>query len=119
MTAYADMPLIALIDSASSLNYESVAFRNAVEDHLQLLKYSGNVQTLNAVPIDAVVFEGDLYGILAKLGVEKRIRWTTMRLNGYTSPQEYAGERTMFLIPDIDVLDRLASAVAGRQGLQL
>jgi hypothetical protein len=119
MAAYADMPLIRLLDDSRSVNFETAAFRTAVEDHLQLLKTSAGVQTLSGQAIDAVVFEGDLYGFLAKLGVEKRIRWTAMRMNGYTSPQEYAGERIVFVIPDIDQLDRLASAVASRQLLQL
>lgn len=119
MATYPDMPIIGLLEISSSSNYETQAFRTAVEDHLQLLKNGSGVQSLNAPALDCMVYEGDLYGLFAKLGVEKRIRWTAMRMNGYTSPQEYARDRAIFLIPDIDVLDRLASAVAGRQGLQL
>lgn len=118
MTTYADMPLIGMLDASTSAKYESDAFRTAVEDHLQILKYSVGAQTLSAQPIDAHVFDGDLYGLFAKLNVEKRIRWATMRVNGYTSPQEYAGDRTVFIVPDIDQLDRLATTVASRQGLQ-
>lgn len=119
MSTLPDMPLVKLLMDNISPNFETLAFRNAVEDHLQLLKSGSGAQTLSGAPIDAVVFEGDLYGLFAKLNIEKRIRWTAMRMNGYTSPQEYSGESTTFIIPDIDVLDRLASSVGGRQGLQL
>lgn len=118
MATYPDMTLISLLEDSVVANFETNAFRNAVEDHLQLLKAGSGAQTVNAADIDAVVFEGDLYGLFSKIGIEKRIRWTAMRMNGYTSPQEYAGDRTIFVIPDIDVMDRLAQAVASRQGLQ-
>lgn len=113
------MPLIAMADLRSDSSFESRAFRTTWEDHLQLFKKSGLVRTLECSPIDTIVYKADLYGLLRKNGVEKHLLWATMRLNDYTNPQQYAGERAIFLIPDEDQLTRIAAAVASRQKLAL
>lgn len=119
MSELTDMPLYFLAKPQTVASFETDAFRTAVEDHLSNLKNQSSTQTLQCLPIDAEVYRGDLFGLLSKMGIEHRLRWTTMRMNGYTSPQDYDGEKVIFLIPNIDSMDRLASTVAARRGLQV
>ena len=56
-------------------------------------------------------YKGDFYGLLLDLRVPLDYHWTTMRLNGYTTPEDYQGTELMIYIPSTTIIDNLVSRV--------
>ena len=50
-------------------------------------------------PDIAYKHQGDFYGLLQKLNVDKKLFLFALHLNGYTTPFEYDGVRTSINIP--------------------
>lgn len=93
-------------DDGSAIYYDPV-FRGVLEDHLSYLRALTSTTRLAVPPGEAYRFEFDLYGFLAKYGVPVQLHWVTMRMNNYTSPEEFTGEVSELLIPDHTVVDRI------------
>lgn len=94
--------------------YTSQMFRNAIEDHLPILKSHPGTKLVPIEPIDGLNRQGDIYGLFADMKLPEYLWWTTMRLNEYTSTYDYDGSQLIFSIPDESYIQQLASAVAMR-----
>ena len=51
--------------------------------------------------------EGDFYGLLQTKGVEQYLHWLVMVMNGLNGSDEYDGDFTTILTPDIDYVQKL------------
>ncbi len=67
-------------------------FRVTLEQHLPLLRQSPDTQVTAVSADDLYRFEGDLYGLLHKLGHPVSQHWLIMRLNHYDSPSHFGKE---------------------------
>ena len=82
-------------------------FLDLLEDHLQYLRSLSSTKTITLDPSMVLVYAGDFYGYLNEVGIAKQYHWIIMRLNGYFSPAEFDGQKTLFLVPEQKEIDRL------------
>jgi hypothetical protein len=61
------------------------------------LRYTYEEMTVN--PIDAYRYQGNLYGLFRLMNLEPAMFVYTMHLNGYNSPLNFEGLKTVFKIP--------------------
>lgn len=87
--------------------YYDPAFRAVLEDHLSYLRALSSTQQLSVSPGEAYRFEFDLNGLLAKYGVPPYLHWVTMRVNGYTAPEEFTRDAVRVLVPSQKVIDQI------------
>jgi hypothetical protein len=104
------MQILNILNKPSSSVYYEQGFRILLEDHLTYLK---GLQTTRKIDIDiqnAYKYEGDLDGLLTQLNIRPELHFIIMRLNNFTSPQEYSPDKTMtLLIPEDKEIDRIRS----------
>lgn len=98
-------------------SYYNENFYTILESHIPYFKTNKfyTVTTLN--PIDGVVYEGDLFGLLDKLMINKQYHYFIMRFNGYVSPDELKKETQSLLIPNMQELDLLQRQYQTRKTL--
>lgn len=95
-----------MITSGPNVFYTS-AFRRVVESHLHYLRQHPESYRVDVDPHDAYKYEGDLNGLLRKLGVPQHYHWTVMRLNGLTSISQVDENLTTLMIPPTTVVNEL------------
>lgn len=78
-----------------------------LESHLTYLRTKNNVTAVNISPHQGYKYEGDLYGLLNDLSVDKKYHYIVMRVNHYLSSADYLGDRDSLLIPDLNEVDLL------------
>jgi hypothetical protein len=92
--------------------YNTDAFRNAVEDHVELWRSNSKTAILEISDGEALACAGDFYYILAKNNIPKYLWWVILRVNHMVSPHDYDGTQVRFLMPDEDTVTRLSVAVS-------
>lgn len=90
-------------------NFHTYAFRNTLENHLNILKNSNDVTVINIDRNDLLRYNYDLYGLLKKYNVDPQLWWITMRVNGMVDPRSYGGMKETLIIPNREELDLLLS----------
>lgn len=81
-------------------------FLNMIEDHLTYLRE--NKITVEAVSnLQSIKYQGDLYGLLDNLGYQKKYHLAIARVNGFKNSNDFSGEETQLIIPDISYIDIL------------
>lgn len=96
-----------LMISDGPAQYYTAEFRTVLEDHLTHLRAAQTTQHLNVAPGDAYRFEYDLYGFLTKFAVPAQLHWVTMRLNKFTSPEEFGPACDILLVPDANAVSQI------------
>lgn len=81
--------------------YYTAAWRLMIETHLLFLINHPYTVPQSIAAHDVYKYEGDLYGMLAKLNIAPQYHFAIMRMNGLTSPQDFRLEN---FIPDPDLL---------------
>lgn len=99
------------IDNQGSAIYYSETFRQMVEDFLTVLKTMSTTQVRTITDDDWATlykYEGDFYGLLGALQIDRKYHWTVMRMNGYRSRFDANTQITQLLTPDWSYVDKLA-----------
>ena len=97
------------IHQLSSTSHDEIFFDpnflNLFESHISFLEKS-NKFTLNSLdPISVYKYEGDLFGLLNSLGIEKRYHLLIMMFNNFRSPDELKQGISLIKIPNIDEIE--------------
>lgn len=103
--------IIDNIDNQGSAIYYSDTFRQMIEDHMDVLKTMTTTQTRLITDDDWATlykYEGDFYGLLGALQLDRKYHWTIMRMNGYRSRFEATTDISTLLLPDWSYVDKLA-----------
>lgn len=88
--------------------YHEPNFQLMLESHLWYLKKTGN-------RIQAVTehqnykYEGDFYGLLDDIGIDKNFHYATMRVNNYAHSGDFKGDRTSISLPSYQLIEQLRS----------
>lgn len=96
-------------DEGASVFYND-GFRNVIEDHLTFLRTHPRTGARVVEPGRAYKYEADFYGLLQYFNVPAALHWTTLRMNGYTAPQQFTPDVTSILLPDPDVIEHLRTS---------
>jgi hypothetical protein len=95
------------IDVSTPEVYYDPKFRLLIEQHLSsLINYRGNVY-LTLTPMEAEVWQGNLYGYLFSQGVPIHQHWIIMRMNGMDSTLDFSNELETLILPDMEQINRL------------
>ncbi len=96
----------SLVSYENPLYFEP-KFQRMLSDHLVKIKESVGTQPMVVETNVAYHAKGDLYMVFRQMGLSPKYWWITMIINNITSPEQYDGERTNFILPDYDYIDEL------------
>jgi hypothetical protein len=80
-------------------------FRNVLESHLTFFRSSPKLRLVAIDKHMSYKYEGDLYGLMDELGINKQYHFLVMILNGYSHPADYDGNRYELYLPDTSEVD--------------
>lgn len=86
--------------------------------HLEFESYMGYLKDHPDTQITTVdkntcyKYENDLYGLFLEMGIPVYWHWVVMRLNGFLNPLDYRLEYSDFVIPSIQVLNRIKQIIS-------
>lgn len=98
-------------------SYYSENFRTIMESHVSYFKKEKMFTVTTLDPIYSVIFEGDLFGLLDRLVINKQYHYFIMLFNGYNSPDEFKKETVTILVPNFEELDLLQRQFQTRKTL--
>lgn len=84
--------------------YYDTAFMSVLEDHMTYLRNNASTNILSIDPMNAYKYEFDLFGLLLLHNVPKHLHWVTMRVNNYSSPNDFDRTRLTLLVPDGNIV---------------
>lgn len=87
--------------------YNDSNFLVMLETHLNYLKTTGNIGYKPISEHQSFKFEGDFYGLLNELGLDKKHHYVVMRLNSLDSSSDYKGNIFNVFIPDLTEVNLL------------
>lgn len=102
------MTVISKLSRVGDVNYYTDGFRNIVETHLNYLVNHVTTEPRSVEVGVAWRHKGDFDALLRYMGIPDDLFWVTMRMNGYTSPTMYDGDKQEILVPARDTLNLLA-----------
>lgn len=73
-----------------------------IESHLTYLRGLTTNYVVTATDQQAFKYEGDFFGLLNELGIEKKYHHIVMRVNSYLSSADYKGDVKDIIIPSLD-----------------
>ena len=89
----------------SPSNYYDPGFRSWFDSFIPYLNMEYHQVQVNDTI--AYKYQGDFYGLLETLAVQKVHQYYIMVFNGYSNPSDYDGVNTSVKIPNIDTIDNL------------
>lgn len=101
------MDIDALMADDGSSDFYKPDFRNTIEAHLPYLKASRSSYRLSVTGSQAVVYQGDLYGLLNEMRIPLYCHWVVMRLNDFMSPSDFDDSYPTLLIPSEQELESM------------
>ncbi len=104
------MKITDLLQSEGTMEevYFDINFINHIESFMTKLRTSPNTRIRNDFsPTISYKYEGDYFGLLTYLNIEKKYHYIILRFNGYTSSSDFKGEDTYVLIPDINEIENI------------
>lgn len=78
-----------------------------IDSHLTYLRTSVNLRPTKITAHQNYKYEGDLYGLLDDLGIEKKFHFILARVNGYASGADFKGNVAYLIIPDLNEIELL------------
>lgn len=95
-----------LVDAGPDIYYTD-KFHIEIESHFPRLLDNDLVSAKAISNHQAMVYDGDMFGLLRELGVPEYAHYTTMRLNGFDSPSAFTKNTTTLIIPFLSELDSI------------
>jgi len=94
--------------------YYSNPYFVMIESHLTYIKSLSSNQTTAISKQQNDKYEGDFYGLLNELNIEKQYHYPTMRINGYDNSNDFLGDREFILIPDFQEINLLTRILTSK-----
>lgn len=85
--------------------YFSQPWLRTLESMLDLLMMRSDNRILTIEPTMGLRYQGDFYGLLMAQQIPMKYFWIIMRMNGFTSPDEYEGHVLSFVMPSETFID--------------
>ena len=87
--------------------HNDLGYLTMMESHLTYLRTTDDVKVSAVSEHQGYKFEGDFYGLLDDLRVDKEYHLITLRLNGYENTTDYKGDVSHILIPNFSSVNLL------------
>ena len=107
------MQLYKLTANVGPITYYSDEFRVWWDSFRHKLKQT-NSRVLNIQPTIAYKYQGDFYGLLDHIGIDKHHHYFVMRHNNLLHSTDYTGEELVVNIPDLLFIDTLKNLFSSR-----
>lgn len=104
------MDILNLHPSIDSVYYDP-AFLLVIESHLTYLRSAQGLSILEVSDMQGYKYEGDFFGLLDDLGVEKKYHHIVMRVNDMASSADFKGDMQHVTLPSLTEVDNLKSLV--------
>lgn len=94
--------------------YNSNDYKVMIESHLN---YLIGLKTNNVSYITQqqnYKFEGDFYGLLNEMKIDKRFHYAIMRVNNLSNSNDYKGDRDFITVPSLTELNLLKSILTSK-----
>jgi len=88
-------------------DYYSAGFMQVIEDHLTYLRTLDGVVVNQLTNTQCVKYQGDFFGLLLDLKIDKRYHYAVMRVNDLFSPADFTGDISQVVVPKLDEIDLL------------
>lgn len=108
------MLINTLADEPGEDAYYEGEFLNMVESHFTYLRSLNKDNMITVVEGVAYKYEGDFYGLLRSLNIEKQYHTTIMTYNGLRSPLDYDKGMLNILVPPLDEIELLKAVYETR-----
>lgn len=95
-----------MVDPGAEVYY-SKEFRDMMESHMAYLRALPSTQADLVQPLDADVWNGDLFGYLTYKKIPMKYQWVIMRVNNFYTPLDFSKTTTQLLIPSFSEVDSL------------
>ena len=89
--------------------YFDTQFLILIESHLTYLRKSDGLRVISVSEHQGYKYEGDFFGLLDDLNVEKKYHHIVMRVNGLDSSADFKGDLDHVLLPSLSEIDMLKS----------
>jgi hypothetical protein len=87
--------------------YYSEGFMQVIEDHLSYLRSYDGVVVNQLTNTQCVKYQGDFFGLLNDLKIDKRYHYAVMRVNDLFSPADFTGDINQIVVPNLSQVDML------------
>lgn len=101
------MSVLGLLTNSGPAFYYTPEWRKLVEDHLQWLRTTAEMDVVIIDDHLGYKYRGDFDGALLELGVPPERQWVALRVNGMSNSTEYNGTGGTVMIPTGETLNRL------------
>lgn len=96
-----------LVFKSAPKEYYSDKFRIVLDSHLHLFQNSNMHSIITIDKGKAYVWEGDFYGLLDDLKIDRKLHWLTMRLNNIVSQFNFDIDISFLKIPKEDEVNKI------------
>lgn len=100
-------PVHALARPYDNKTFFSNDIRNQLELHMQFLRNHPATRQFAVEDVEAQKYEGDMYGLLLQYAIPIELHWLSMRLTGFTHPNQTDLKLRYFLVPDLGVVEQI------------
>jgi hypothetical protein len=109
-TTSSSAPINNLLFSPGPAEYYTDAFRQVLEDHMAYLRTNQSTTTITIPAQKIWENEQDLFGFFQTQNIAPQYHWVNMRLNNFTSPNQFKKGVKALLIASPLLLEQIRSA---------
>lgn len=102
----------SMIANPGPASFYTEAWRVLVEDHIDYFRKHPDTARLDISGIKRYQHNFDLFSILVEHAIPNQYHWAIMRINGFSSTNDYLEDMEYILIPSDTELNRLNKFVA-------
>ena len=102
--------LADLIPSPGSETFYTDEFRNELEYHLSYIIERSRNTVKQLTDNEALIYEGDFFGLCCYLGIPHQYIWIALRVNGYRKYEDFTRFDKEIIIPETTYIIELEEA---------
>jgi hypothetical protein len=105
-----------LFDIGADIYYDPL-FRVVLESHMGYFREKA--RTIDVDPQSAVVYDSDLFGYLNAQNILPQNHWLTMRVNGFSSPNEFTSQTTSLKLPAYSEVEQIRQSHTSQTSISI
>lgn len=110
------MKLHKLLTNTGPDVFYANSFKVVLESYLTYFRSHDKTRIVTISPHLSYKYEGDFYGLMDEIGIEKHYQWFVMLLNNFSCPGDYHGDLQAFFVPDLNELNLIKAIHTSKKG---